>query len=436
MSDTTLLSSWLSPEKGDEVLLFLHPNVSRRNFRKLCLTAASQLSSRPEKVIAFSFNSRVLAAAAFVGALAARKIPALFPGKRTNLVRMKDCFDLIFTDHNSGIEKQLLWQKDSPSATDINEIKLSTEDKFLLFTSGSTGKPKAVFKTLGQMDKEARITSQLFGNLCRDYAFASSTDFCHLYALTFSFWLPIALNNPIWGESIFVCDLLSKIQQPINFISSPTFIRNFDPSVIGHDVRFLLSAGGPLFSKDRQKGLYLCPYGIHEIYGSTETGIIASRRHSDSSIETPWQTVPGVKIEHTDSCSTLISPLLSEVSFELEDHLDMVSPNSFLLKGRKDKIIKIGEKRFSLTEIKKAVEAATGKETQILPVYKNDRLFIGAIIKNESPVTGEDIKHWRSLLLNKVEPLVVPRLWRNVTEFPMTAQGKLDTACLLELFDE
>ncbi|WP_417568796.1 hypothetical protein, partial [Parasutterella excrementihominis] len=86
--------------------------------------------------------------------------------------------------------------------------------------------------------------------------------------------------------------------------------------------------------------------------------------------------------------------------------------------------------------IKKAVEAATGKETQILPVYKNDRLFIGAIIKNESPVTGEDIKRWRSLLLNKVEPLVVPRLWRNVTEFPMTAQGKLDTACLLELFDE
>ena len=65
----------------------------------------------------------------------------------------------------------------------------------------------------------------------------------------------------------------------------------------------------------------------------------------------------------------------------------MVSPNSFLLKGRKDKIIKIGEKRFSLTEIKKAVEAATGKETQILPVYKNDRLFIGAIIKNESPVS-------------------------------------------------
>jgi acyl-coenzyme A synthetase/AMP-(fatty) acid ligase len=58
------------------------------------------------------------------------------------------------------------------------------------------------------------------------------------------------------------------------------------------------------------------------------------------------------------------------------------------------------------------------------------------ICKNESPVTGEDIKRWRSLLLNKVEPLVVPRLWRNVTEFPMTAQGKLDTACLLELFDE
>lgn len=183
MSDTTLLSSWLSPEKGDEVLLFLHPNVSRRKFRKLCLAAASQLSNRSEKVIAFSFTSRVLATAAFVGALAAGKIPALFPGKRTNLIRMRDCFDLIFTDHDSDIEKQLLWQTSSPSATDINEIKLSAENEFLLFTSGSTGKPKAVFKTLGQMDKEARITSQLFGNLCRDHAFASSTDFCHLYAL-------------------------------------------------------------------------------------------------------------------------------------------------------------------------------------------------------------------------------------------------------------
>lgn len=436
MSDATLLSSWLSPEKGDDVLLFLQPNVSRRNFRKLCLVAASQLSNRSEKVIAFAFDSRVLAAAAFIGALAAKKIPALFPEKKANLIRMKDCFDLIFADHDLGIEKQLLWEKNLSLATNINEIQLRAEDEFLLFTSGSTGKPKAVSKTLGQMDKEARITSLLFGDLCKDYAFASSTDFCHLYALTFSFWLPIALNNPIWGESIFVCDLLSKIRRPINFISSPTFIRNFDPSVLGHDVRFLLSAGGPLFNKDRQKGLYLCPNGIHEIYGSTETGIIASRRHSDSSTETPWQTVPGVKLEHTDVCSTLISPLLPEATFELEDRLDMVSPNSFLLKGRKDKIIKIGEKRFSLTEIKIAVEAATGKETQILPVYKNDRLFIGAIIKNEIPITGEDIKRWRSLLLKNVEPLVIPRLWRNVTDFPMTAQGKLDTACLLELFDE
>lgn len=82
MSDTTLLSSWLSPEKGDEVLLFLHPNVSRRNFRKLCLTAASQLSSRPEKVIAFSFNSRVLAAAAFVGRASREKNPGLVPWKK------------------------------------------------------------------------------------------------------------------------------------------------------------------------------------------------------------------------------------------------------------------------------------------------------------------------------------------------------------------
>ena len=48
MSDTTLLSSWLSPEKGDEVLLFLHPNVSRRNFRKLCPGSTHDINKKSE----------------------------------------------------------------------------------------------------------------------------------------------------------------------------------------------------------------------------------------------------------------------------------------------------------------------------------------------------------------------------------------------------
>ena len=123
----------------------------------------------------------------------------------------------------------------------------------------------------------------------------------------------------------------------------------------------------------------------------------------------------------------------------LDDRLEMSSDKVFRLLGRRDRIVKIGEIRLSLTEIERVVKEALGLEIRALSVKQAGRTVIGAVVcERTSP-------GWRGRCPNRIEttaalagrldPLARPRLWRHVADWPTDAQGKVVVPMLAELFE-
>ena len=178
---------------------------------------------------------------------------------------------------------------------------------------------------------------------------------------------------------------------------------------------------------------------VHEIYGSTETGVVASRRHDAGRMNPAWTLIDEGGLEETEQGWRLASPLLPQGSILLDDRLEMSSDKVFRLLGRRDRIVKIGEIRLSLTEIERVVKEALGLEIRALSVKQAGRTVIGAVVcERTSP-------GWRGRCPNRIEttaalagrlnPLARPRLWRHVADWPTDAQGKVVVPMLAELFE-
>ncbi len=120
----------------------------------------------------------------------------------------------------------------------------------------------------------------------------------------------------------------------------------------------------------------------------------------------------------------------------------LANSDRFILKGRIDKIVKIEEKRISLSELESRLEEHQFVEKAVAVPLFNKRQMIGvALILNK--LGREHFKEhskkyindfWREHLLNYFEPIVLPRKWRYVDRLPVNAQGKLLLNEVKELF--
>ena len=306
-----------------------------------------------------------------------------------------------------------------------------------LFTSGSSGTPKVVEKTVGLMCREAGITASLFGERVRGTVLMSTVDPRHLYGLTFGIWFALSTGTPIMTNR---CVYQEQIPagRPIALITTPTFMRMLDTTLPVPDMRFVLSAGGPLdaVAASLMTGWTGC--AVHEIYGSTETGVVASRVRVSPDATPDWTLISEARLDAVGDDRLLTSPLLPTGRVALDDRLEMTGPDTFRLLGRRDRVVKIGEVRLSLTEVERVVRAELGLEIRALPVTSGTRTVIGAVVNEaESPGwigTLPSRVAVTAALAGRLDPLARPRLWRSVAAWPCNAQGKVETQALLELF--
>lgn len=435
MSDQVTFCNWLSNLFPDDEVLFKDPELTREAFRTLVLEFARRISGTPAKRIALSFQKPHLFLAAFTACLFLNRHPVLFPARKVNFERLSSKFDLLISSEELCGTDSLVLEGNFLCAQKTNEdLLISPEAAFSLFTSGSSGEPKEIIKTVSQMNREAQITSRLFKDVCGKRPFLASVELCHMYGLTFAVWLPIALRSSLYSRLLKASDMISQVAEPINLITSPTFLRTLDSELRWPKIGFLLSAGGRLEDRDLKNARLVAGRNVFEIYGSTETGVIATRHHTTETNTLPWTLAPGIRIRIIEDSAFLSSPLLTE-DFELEDRITLKSDFEFELAGRKDRIIKIGERRFSLTDIKKHVESVCQRECYLVPVQRPNRILLGAVLKG-APFTLSEIGSWRKALLQKIEPLAIPRLWRHVPHFEMNAQGKVEVCTLIDLFEE
>lgn len=163
-----------------------------------------------------------------------------------------------------------------------------------------------------------------------------------------------------------------------------------------------------------------------EIYGGTESGVIACRQRLQDNA--PWQPFPGIRFQPQGNTIRLFSPLIADDNgLVIDDILHFNESGQFQLAGRRDRVVKIEEKRISLKRSGIPV-TATGWHSRaaVLPITRGSRQSVGALL-----VLDHDARRRWGKAGNYnggkrcgaplLEPVAIPRYWRVVDGSPLIA---------------
>lgn len=354
----------------------------------------------------------------------------------------------------------------------IDEVEYTREQFFSLFTgeitfftSGSTGHAKAIRKSCRQLILEVDTLKCEFSTLFEHANFIVSTvSHQHIYGLLFKVLLPLSLGKNIVNQTFeypeHICRLFeelrasSKLKQKSSLllISSPAHLQRLvHDNVLAVNSEYfagIFSSGGMLSLASSQALLRQMKISPTEVYGSTETGGIAWRCGQASAAE-PWQAFPNIKIQVSDKRQRLeiFSPYVDEQPYITDDCVELLDTQSFLLKGRVDRTVKIEEKRVNLTHIERhLVEHPLVVEARIIVINNKSvsiRKILAAVLiltdKGQASLNNRGKLALNNILklhlLTDVERICLPKKWRYLSEYPYNSQGKLVLSDLEKLFD-
>lgn len=321
------------------------------------------------------------------------------------------------------------------------------------FTSGSSGAPQKIRKTFSILAKESTLIFESFQSSIKNSHFVTTVSPLHQYGITFAILLPLRMKRSSNLLAITYQEELNRgDEKSICFITSPAFLKRLDLTLTPNcKVSAIFSAGGPLSSSDIYNTYQIFLTTPIEIYGSSETCVIAYQKFNPqyfqkttySTNKTPFHAIfqpfPGITINKTnDGLINIKSPLISEESMTLQDKIEL-HEKGFSIIGRSDKIIKIEEKRISLNEIAQRIERIIPEsQVFITPLIQGKRVILGAIIvtQNYQEMSKTGPKIIRNALKEQVESVAIPRKWHFISHIPMNQQGKITQQSLKALFDE
>lgn len=325
----------------------------------------------------------------------------------------------------------------------------------VLFTSGSTGVPERIAKYLSQLDAEVHALQAVFGPMAdvpglRTLATVSHQ---HIYGLLFRVLWPLAAGRHLGtGFLRYPEELVAQLSQsgPAVLVSSPAMLSRLpdalDWAAASHGLRGIFSSGGPLPPEASAHCLALLSHSPTEVFGSSETGGIAWRRRAEQG--DAWQPLPGVQVRLADSgCLSVRSGHLPDADawWETADRaLPQDSGAGFVLQGRADRIVKIAEKRISLTAMEAAllasdwVAAAKAVVLESPPAAARVGMVLALTDAGWQALQQQGRRSMGTALRAILEPCVdrvaLPRSWRYVLRLPQNAQGKTTQHDLLALF--
>lgn len=396
----------------------------------------SWLKTQPGERWALCFDNSYDFIAALLATLHAGKTPVL-PGhsREAQLREQQTHFCGVLSDTPLNLSCRVM----NPQVLTCKAIEpfdaVPADAGVVFFTSGSTGEPAQIFKTVRALDEEIAWLATLWGDNSGDCRVVGSVSHQHLYGFTFRVMLPMSLGLPGDAAMIhFPEQLVAHSLHPLLFISSPAFLKRLDGNLAAPVFKRVISAAGKLGDDTALQARLWLKTAVSEIYGTTETGVLAWREHSHPAPE--WQPFPAVCFTEQEDGWWVESPLIHEGCRPLDDILEFTAQGRFRLSGRRDRIVKIEEKRVSLSEIERRLLALPGiHDVAVVPVVRGNRIALGAVVV--APQSDNTHKqHWREALRAWLEPIAIPRYWRIVERIPLNSQSKRSWAQLQELFDE
>ena len=301
----------------------------------------------------------------------------------------------------------------------------------MVFTSGSTGKPQPHLKSLGMLRFVARALVDRFE--LGGGTVVATVPSQHMYGLETSIALPLWSKIAVHaGRPFYPADVaraLDEVPGPRILVTTPIHMR----ALLASEVRLpplhmTISATAPLSREMAAQFEQRFNTRIHEIFGFSEAGTVATRRTVE---ETAWLACDGLTFrEDGGVCRVHGAQFPAPVPFN--DMVDLLAPNRFLLRRRTSDNVNVAGKRTSLAGLNAVLNAIDGVVDGTF--YLEDEgeaarpaRLIAFVVAPEA--RAEDI---REALRTALDPVFVPRRIYRVPGLPRNDNGKLTQAALVD----
>ena len=340
----------------------------------------------------------------------------------------------------------ILYSQPQPSEEEIRNTPAIDSDstKIIMYTSGSTGKPKGVPQRMTEFELDNAFIISKWGEEFLSRKLVATVSQHHIYGFLFTVSLPFALGVPVRRKRIeFPEEFETLDDDKYMIIASPAFLKRtveIEGKLPLND-SFIFTSGGLLTYEVAERTNKTFGFWPVEVYGSTETSGIAWRKSCDGQEWTPFDNA---KIWlGDDGCLRIISPYIKNPEgFATADLAQMLPDGRFLLKGRSDSIVKIEEKRISMTEVENRL-LDSGLVANVKVIAMEDRRqYLAAALefnskgkeKFEGAKKLEINKFFHDYLMQYFENVVIPKKWRFLEKLPTDVQGKIHKEEIKALF--
>jgi len=306
----------------------------------------------------------------------------------------------------------------------------------VVFTSGSTGTPQPYPKTWRALVGSVRAEAARLG-LLHDtrYTLVGTIPPQHMYGFESTILMAWHSGNAFSHAQPFypadICQALATVPTLRMLVSSPVHLRALlDAGLMLPEITGVVSATAPLSAQLAHDIEACCNAPLMEIYGSTETGQIATRRTTQT---TEWQLFPGIKLVAEGDCVHACGGHI-ETPTVMNDMIEPMTDEYFLLHGRKADLVNIAGKRHSLASLNHLLNSIPGVVDGAF--FMPDETSADHVTRLAACVVapGMEATHLLAALRECIDPVFLPRPLLFVDALPRNCTGKLPREALQALF--
>ena len=307
-----------------------------------------------------------------------------------------------------------------------------------VFTSGSTGTPLPYRKTWGRLLRCVRDGASRLGLLDgRAHTIVGTVPAQHMYGFESSVLLGLQTGGAICGERPFypadICSVLAAAPRPRVLISTPVHLRALlAAEVTLPPTDLIVSATAPLGPDLAREVEEKFGSPLLEIYGSTETGQIATRRTAQT---LEWQLWPGVTLTLKEDGQAWAQGGHVEQPTPMCDVLELTEGDRFLLHGRMADLVNIAGKRSSLAYLNHQLNSIRGVVDGTFFLLDDSHASSTGVTRVAAFVVAPSLDPATLVeeLRQRIDPVFLPRPLMFVDRLPRNGTGKLPQEALKAL---
>ncbi|MGH8318353.1 MAG: AMP-binding protein [Steroidobacteraceae bacterium] len=325
---------------------------------------------------------------------------------------------------------------DLDGAWRVPEIDAAQQAAYV-FTSGSTGVPVPYPKTWGKLVRCVREGAARLGLVDgRSHAVLATVPAQHMYGFESSVLLALQGGGALCVERPFypadVCSELEALPRPRTLVSTPIHLRALLASQtdLPH-ADLILSATAPLSQELAREAEQRFRAPLLEIYGSTESGQLATRR---TARDREWLLWPGVCLTLEEGRAWARGGHLEQPT-PMCDELEPLDAERFLLHGRLADLVNIAGKRSSLSYLTHQLNSIEGVEDGVFFFPEEPHRCAAGVARVAAAVVapGLDTARLTEALRQRIDPVFLPRPLLFVERLPRNSTGKLPHEALRSL---